>query len=211
MARKARTGERRLVRQPLKIDKLPLELRDRIQEERAAGKTWAEIEDASPRFPEWNDISPEVQALFPDRRLPGRTLLRWWDLRVEQVRREMMQQAEVAKGLAVAFAGRGMKELPEAVMNALRDLIFSVLEHSDEKNRGKVIKSLSDLGWLLNDYRKVEIKERQQQTSERALQLRIEQMQAKVATLKRDVEKKKELTAEELKKKLDEIYGLGAA
>lgn len=205
-----KTGEKPLVRLPLKIDKLPVKIRDRIQALRAEGRTWPEIEEMSPDFPEWENAPAGVLELFPGKRLPATTLLRWWDLRIEQVRREVMRQAETAKGLAVAFAGRGMKKLPEAVMNASRDLIFSVLEHSDEKNRSKVIKSLSDLGWLLNDYRKLEIKERAQKTSERALDLRIEQMQAKVATLKKDVERK-ELNPEELKKKLDEIYGLGAA
>lgn len=198
------------MRQPLKIDKLPQVMRDRIQAERAAGRTWEEIEEMSPAF-EWEKVPDEAKKLFPDGFLPHTTLARWWDLRVDQVQREVMKQAEVAKGLAVAFAGRKMNELPAAVMNALRDLIFSVLEQADDKNKGKVIKALSELGWLINAERKAEIQERRQKTSERALGLRIEQMQAKVDTLKKDVEAKKEMTPEQLKKKLDEIYGLGAA
>lgn len=205
-----KTGERRQIRQPLKIDKLPVEMRDRIQAERAAGRTWEEIEEMSPEFAEWDKVPDAAKKLFPDGFLPHTTLARWWDLRVDQVRREVMKQAEAAKGLAVAFAGRSMEQTPEAVMNAYRDLIFSVLEQSDAKSKSKVIKNLADLGWLVNDSRKVEIKERAQKTAERALELRVEQMTAKVVTLKKDVEKKK-LTPGELKKKLDEIYGLGAA
>jgi hypothetical protein len=171
MKSRRKTGEKPRVRKPLKIDRLPVEMRDRIQAERGAGRTWPEIEEMSPTFEEWGKVPDAVKKLFPDRFLPHSTLARWWDLRVDQVRGEVMKQAEAAKGLAVAFAGRGFDQLPEAVMNALRDTIFSLLEYSDEKSKGKAIKALAELGWLVNDQQKLQLKGRQVEAETKRVQL----------------------------------------
>jgi hypothetical protein len=215
MAKMRKTGVKPRVRQPLKIDKLPVAMRDRIQQERNAGRTWIEIEELSPSFPEWKDVAPQVQALFPGMRLPHSNLARWWDLRVDQVRAEVMRQAEAAKGLAIAFAGRGLKELPEAVLNASRDLIFSVLEHSDEKNKSKVIKALSDLGWLMNDYRKTEIKERKVEAEsklvalkEREFEMRKRKFEEQTDKAARKLGKGQSLTIEDINRIRERTFGL---
>jgi hypothetical protein len=51
--RHPKAGERRRVRQPLRLDRLPLALLDRIRAERAHNRTWDEIERDSPLWPEW--------------------------------------------------------------------------------------------------------------------------------------------------------------
>src|SRR4051812_2058830 len=101
------TGEKRETRQPLNIDRLPVETREEIQTLRAKGKTWEEIEEMSAKFVKWEELPPDVAVLFDRRRLPKTTLHRWYDLRVEQVHQETMVRAESARRFAEAFASRG--------------------------------------------------------------------------------------------------------
>jgi hypothetical protein len=68
-----------------------------------------------------------------------------------------MAQAQRARTFAEAFAKREMKDMPAAVTNAIGDLAFSLLELSDEKNRGKVLKVLNEYGWLLAQQRKLDL------------------------------------------------------
>jgi hypothetical protein len=136
-----RTGERRKVRRSLRLDRLPLALLDRIRAERAAGRTWAEIEGDSPRWKEWDQAEPEVLARFPGRRLPHTNLQRgpqqarfwlagaerWYDLRIEQVRRESEAQSAAAHAAAEHLAARGFTDLTAAVKNALGEAVFSLI------------------------------------------------------------------------------------
>lgn len=213
MATRPKTGEKRRTRQPLKMDKLPMELLDRVMQERAAGRTWTEIEEMSPRFEEWKKTEESIRAQFPGLKLPHTTLTRWYDLRVEQVKKEVLANQVRAREIAALFAGKEMKDLPEAVRAALSDLIFGMMQSTEEKNRGKAISGLLAFGELLNENRKVGLKERQIQTMERTLQIKIDAVLEKVKKLKNDVGggKKKQLSPEELKKRVDEIYGLSAA
>jgi hypothetical protein len=195
------------------MDKLPMELLDRVMQERAAGRTWTEIEEMSPRFEEWKKTEESIRAQFPGLKLPHTTLTRWYDLRVEQVKKEVLANQVRAREIAALFAGKEMKDLPEAVRAALSDLIFGMMQSTEEKNRGKAISGLLAFGELLNENRKVGLKERQIQTMERTLQIKIDAVLEKVKKLKNDVGggKKKQLSPEELKKRVDEIYGLSAA
>ena len=136
-----RTGERRKVRRSLRLDRLPLALLDRIRAERAAGRTWAEIESDSPHWKEWDQAEPEVLARFPGRRLPHTNLQRgpqqarfwlagaerWYDLRIEQVRRESEAQSAAAHAAAEHLAARGFTDLTAAVKNALGEAVFSLI------------------------------------------------------------------------------------
>jgi hypothetical protein len=213
MPARPKTGEKRQTRQPLKIDKLPMEVRDEIQQLRVQGKTWLEIEELSAKFVKWDTLPTRVLELFPEMRLPHSSLQRWYDLRVDQVKTEMLADQVRAREIATMFAGQGFKDLPEAVRNALGDKVFSLMQSADDKTQQKTLKGLLELGWLLAQQRKLELQERKQQTDERALQLKIDAMREKVAALKKDVDgtgKKRQLSPEELKKRVDEIYGLAA-
>jgi hypothetical protein len=166
------------VRQPLKMDKLPMELLDRVMQERAAGRTWMEIEELSPRFEEWGKVEQanrEAWLLafksFPGGRIPHTTLSRWYDLRVEQVKKEVLANQVRAREIAALFAGKEIKDLPEAVRAALSDQIFGMMQSTDEKHRTQAISSLLNLGVLLNEQRKVQLKERQVETENRRVQL----------------------------------------
>jgi hypothetical protein len=217
MASRRKTGQKPRVRQPLKMDKLPMELLDRVMKERAAGRTWSEIEELSPRFEEWEkNTKPEIRAKFPGLRLPHSTLTRWHDLRVEQVKKEVLADQVKAREFAGLFAGKEFKDLPETVRAAISDQLFGMMQNGDEKSRHKTISGLLALGALLNEQRKVQLKERQIQTDERSLQMKIDLIREKVEKLKKGVEgsgggKKKQLSPEELKQRVDEIYGLSAA
>jgi hypothetical protein len=197
------------------MDKLPTELLDRVMNERAAGRTWSEIEELSPRFEEWEKTSPDIRADFPGRKLPHSTLTRWHDLRVEQVKKEVLADQVKAREIAGLFAGKELKDLPETVRTAISDQLFGMMQNADEKSRHKVVAGMLALGALLNEQRKVQLKERQIQTDERSLQLKIDLIREKVEKLKKGVDgsdgKKKQLSPEQLKQRVDEIYGLSAA
>ena len=103
-----KTGERRRVRRPLRFDRLPPALLNRIRAERDQGRTWVQIESDSPTWTEWNDVPPELLAEFSDRRLSHSNLQRWYDLRVEQVQREREGLVTVAQAFADRLAARGV-------------------------------------------------------------------------------------------------------
>jgi hypothetical protein len=85
MNRRPRTGEPRKVRQPLSIDKLPTEWRNRIIAFRDKWVTWEKLEKETTTW-EWDKLSSEQRALFPKNRIPHTTLHRWYDIRIEQIR-----------------------------------------------------------------------------------------------------------------------------
>ena len=139
------------------MDKLPKELLDRVMQERAAGWTWAEIEEFSPRFEEWKKTPEAVRAQFPGLKLPHTTLLRWHDLRVEQVKKEVLADQVKAREIASLFAGKELKDLPDTVRTAISDQLFGMMQSADERSRLNVVKGLLALGDLLAQQRKIEI------------------------------------------------------
>jgi len=170
---------------------MPEPVRQEIMRRRAAGETWQEISDASPTF------AGEKLAL--------ETLRRWYDVRVEQVQHEVAAQAERARSIAAAFAGKGFENLPESVRTALSAAVFSLAEEQDEASRGKFMKSLTDLGWLL-------ARNRQLDQEERRLLLEAKKLDAIVAKVEgvKKAAGKKKLSSEELARTLDEIYGIAS-
>jgi len=129
--RRPRTGERRQHRKPLTVDRMPQEVRDAIQEARAAGRTWEETTEAAAA------AARKLGAPAPSEG----AVHRWYDLRVAQVQREVMAQAESARTLAAAFASKGFAELPESALNALASEIFSAMEAEGPAGRQKALLS----------------------------------------------------------------------
>src|SRR5882672_10887283 len=111
-----KTGDKRRVNQPLKIDRLPVEVREAIKYLKNVGKTWQEIEELSSLpfnkkwaiadggFVNWDDLPTSVLELFPEMRLPHTNLHRWFDLRVEQITAEVMARSAQAREIATSFA-----------------------------------------------------------------------------------------------------------
>jgi hypothetical protein len=130
MAHKHRpkTGEVRRTRQPFRLDKLPQKARDAILKARAEGLTW--------------DETAERASAAAGAPIGHSSCHRWYDVRVEQVQREVLAQSERARELAAAFRGKGFKDLPESAVNALSAEVFAVVEASSGAQRGAALGGL---------------------------------------------------------------------
>jgi hypothetical protein len=222
MAKKPKTGEKRRTRQPLKMDKLPMELLDRVMKERAAGRTWLEIEELSPRFEEWGKVEQTNKEawllafrLFPGGHIPHTTLMRWYDLRVEQVKKEVLASQVRAREIAALFAGKGIKDLPEAVRTAISDQLFGMMQNADEHSRHKTVAGLLALGVLLNDQRKVELKGQQVKAETRRVELLERDFEIKKRKFDEETDKAarklgkgKQLTADDINRIRERTFGL---
>jgi hypothetical protein len=179
-----KTGEKREVNRPLNIDRLPVEVRDAILQLRDAGKTWPEIEELSslpynPKwttkgggFVNWEEQPTPVLELFPDLRIPHSNLHRWYDLRIRQVMAETMARSAQAREIAAAFAKSVVKGEDEAVLNAARDQIMSVLaEDGTPKGRMKAAAALIALAEMMQERRSNDIKERKVAVDARRMKL----------------------------------------
>lgn len=213
-----KTGEKRVTQQPLKIDRLPIDVRDAVMHLRDAGKTWPEIEELSalPKgrggFVEWDALPLEVLELFPAMRLPHTSLHRWFDLRVRQVMTETMARSAQAREIATAFAKSTVEGADEAVLNAARDQIMSVLtEDGSSSGRMKAAKALIDLGLLVQKTRTNEIRERLATVDEKALQMKLDEVKRRTEKILKSVEgsaeKPVQVTREQLLGELRELYG----
>jgi hypothetical protein len=179
LKKKPRTGERRQVNQPLKIDKLPPLVHEALLSLRnGQGKTWKEIEalSAAPKgeggFVDWESLPLPVLELFPQMRLPETSLHRWYDLRVSQVRRDVEQRSVVARQLAESFAKSVVTGGNEAVTNAARDQLMSLLaEDITPKGRTNAAKGLIALAEILQAARANDIKERKVEVDARKMKL----------------------------------------
>lgn len=197
-----RTGAKRKTNQPLKIDRLPPYVHDVILALRnRAGKTWDEIAALSAEpfgkgnagFVDWAKISPDVRRLFPGNKIPRTTLHRWYDLRVAQVKADVLVRSEQARAIAESFAKSMLVNGNEAVLNAARDTFMNVLaEDGSEAGRQKAATALVVLAEVMqkaraNDIRerKVKVEERQMTLVEERERLQREKLEAAAAALER--------------------------
>lgn len=213
--KRPRVGEARKTRQPLKIDKLPQSWREQIQKLRAQGRTWSEIEEWSKEF-KWDTLLPPVRQLFPGDKIPETNLIRWYDLRVEQVNREIQARSEQARVLAQTFAGADLTKTDEAVVNALRDTIFAEMQKAGSASREDLIEALTELGFLLTEIKKNEIRERKVKVDELAAELAKRKTDAALrkfeeasAEAKRKLDKGKPVTADDIDRIRERVFGLG--
>jgi hypothetical protein len=212
--KRPRVGEPRKTRQPLKIDKLPQKWRDQIQKYRAQGCTWVEIEELSRGF-DWDKQELKVLELFPEMKIPESNLIRWYDLRVEQVTRETLARSEQARELAKAFAGADLSKTDEAVVNALRDTIFAEMQKAGSASRPDLIAALTNLGVLLTEVKKNEIRERKVKVDELAAELAkrktdaaLQKFEKASEDVKRKLEKGKSVTLADLNSLRERTFGL---
>jgi autonomous glycyl radical cofactor GrcA len=193
-----KTGEKPAKNIPLKIDRLPQAMRDRILAERnMLGRSWEEIEQDSPSWDEWKKIDDgDVLKLFPGKRLPHSNLHRWYDLRVAQVQRDVLAKAEQAREIAAVFAKAVVSKSDEAVLNAARDLIFSLLQRPDGKTQETAAKALLALGEIMQVARANDIKERKVAVDEKKLKA----LEAREELTRRKLEKETEDAAKKIQK-----------
>lgn len=219
-----KTGEKRETNQPLKIDRLPVKTPDAILILRnQLGKTWDEIESLSaepvgqgkPGFVEWDKLDPEILALFPHRRIPRSTLHRWYDIRISQVREDVLQRSAQARVVAEAFAKSLVKDADEGVLNAARDTIMNVLaEDGSAGGRKAAARQLISLAEVMQTARANTIKERKVATEERKIKLLEERERLQREKLQQqaaDLERKRssgELKPEDIAKLVEVTFGI---
>lgn len=157
---RAKKGERREVNQPLKIDALPQSVRDAIdwlRNERRPALSWEEISEKSARpystawqsddggFVDWEKLDLKVLEAFPQMKLSRMGLQRWYDLRVEQVRHDVLVESAAARAFAEKFSNLSIEGGNEAVLNAMRDEVFKLSRSVDGASRLQFVKQLNAL------------------------------------------------------------------
>jgi hypothetical protein len=223
-----KTGERRETNQPLKIDRLPSSVHDDILHLRnTRGKTWQEIEALSAEpvkledgskgggFIDWPALPFEILQLFPEMRLPHSSLHRWYDLRVAQVRKDVLVRSQQALKIAESFAKSQMVNGDEAVINAVRDTLMGVLsEDGTESGRLNATKGLIKLGELMQKAKTNEIRDRKVGTEERRIKLLEDREAATIKKMERETEAvarkigKGELTLDDINRLRERTFGL---
>jgi len=180
MKTRPKTGEPRKTRQPLKIDRLPAAMHEAILRARAGGASWKDIEEQSLKWSQWEAVPVDVLELFPDLRLPHSNLQRWYDLRVEQARKEVLAETEAARAFAEVFKEREFQELDQAVLNAIRDQVFSLVRSTGDQK--KFTESLLEFGHLVAKFKRIELAKE-----------KVEAEGRKIALLEEEAERKRKL------------------
>jgi hypothetical protein len=225
-----RTGESRQRHRPLSINLLPMDVLEAIKLLRGqSGLTWQEIERLSSQtyspkwrdelgkhgFVNWDELPRAAVKAFPKRRLPHSNLHRWYDLQVEQKQEETLVRAEQARVIAQAFAKAGIDKMDDAVMNALRDLIFGMMHQQSVKGRSLTVKNLLAMAKLMNRVKSNAIKERSVTIEERKLALMKKAIELKRKRLQRETEgaakklnKGRVVTIDDINRLRERVFGL---
>jgi hypothetical protein len=164
-----KTGEERKTHQPLKIDLLPQSAREAIEKLYDRGCTWMEISEQSGKpysakwdsdgggFIEWESLDLKVLEQFPEMKLPKSSLHRWFDLRVRQARKQVLTESAQAREFAAAFAGNDLFNSNNAVINALRDQVFNLIQSAGIGDKALFAKGLKDLTLAMSRMQRVEL------------------------------------------------------
>lgn len=219
-----RTGEKRKTNQPLNMDRLPPYVHDVILQLRnRRGKTWEEISALSAEpfgegkagFVDWAKLPADVRKLFPGKRIPRTTLHRWYDLRVDQVKADVIVRSEQARVIAESFAKSNLVNGDEAVLNAIRDTLMNVLaEDASDAGRQQAAKHLIALAEVMQAARANDIRERKVSTEERKIKLleeREAQQREKLAKAAADLEKKRTkgaINREDIERLVEQTFGI---
>lgn len=217
-----RTGEKRKANQPFHIDRLPPSAHESILALRnTLGKTFEEISalSAAPKgkggFIDWDELPPAVKKLFPKKQIPLSSLHRWYDVRVAQVRADVMRRSEQARTIAESFAKSVLVNGNEAVVNAARDTIMSVLaEDNSAGGRKAAARALVALAEVMQQARANDIKERKVSTEERKIKLLEERerlQREKLEKAARELEQKRKsgsMKPEDIAKLVETTFGI---
>jgi hypothetical protein len=165
-----KTGEKRKTNQPLKIDQLPEAVRAAITYLRNKRfKTWEQIEELSGKpyskewdkdgggFIDWPSIDADLLDAFPGLKLPKSSLHRWYDLRVAQVQTQVLAESETARAFAAKFSGAGIDDANNAVINAMRDEVFTLAGKMDAGSRAQYMDALNGLTLAMSRIQRVQM------------------------------------------------------
>lgn len=167
-----KTGEPRETHQPLKMDRLPETVHEAILGLRnGRGLTWAQIEARSAKpysaewvkdgggFIDWDSLPVETLELFPDLRLPRVTLHRWYDLRVAQVRDEVVAEGDAAQKFVEKLGALKIDGMNDAVMNAMTREVFGLIRDTSAGNRGQLIDTLNNTSLVLSRLQRLQLQQ----------------------------------------------------
>jgi hypothetical protein len=190
MPTRPKTGEPRKTHLPLKIDRLPQSVRDAIAALYDRGQTWIEIEQQSAKpyskdwakdgggFIDWVEVDSDTLDLFPGLRLPKSSLQRWFDLRVKQVRSQVLAESAKARAFAETFAGKNLAEQNAAVMNAMRDVVFNLMQKVGPQDQAKFLDGLNQLSLTMSRLQRVDLQAKRVEVDQRKIAL-LEEREAK--------------------------------
>jgi len=229
--RRPRVGERRQKNQPLKIDRLPGVVHDAVLHLRnIEGLTWAQIEEQSNRayskdwkqdhggFVDWSSLDMKVLELFPDLRIPQTNLLRWYDLRVAQVRNQALAESERAREFAAAFANANLSDGNSSVINALRDQVFDLIQTAGDGDKGRFIKGLQNLTLAMTRMQRVELQAKRVAVDERRVKALEDDLELKRSNFEKETNaaavkarKGEGLNEDDINRIRERVFGLGPA
>lgn len=170
--RRPRAGERRKADQPFKVDRLPLAVRDQIEDLRAKeGRSFGEIEELSAKFVPWEELAPTVRLLFPKQVISERRLRSWYTVRVKQRLDESRERSEASHAFAAALLETEYKDLPQSVMNALADRVFEVTQMARKGDFKGEIQALHALALAVSKLRRTAVHEKRIELEEQHQQL----------------------------------------
>jgi len=196
-----RTGEKRRTRQPLKMDRLPAEVRDAIQKARAEGKIWEEI--------------AEIASKVAGTPLSDEVCRRWYDLRVEQVLRETVEMDELAEKNLRRYFGRTLAELPEAAAHSLKAEVYGMQSAKTSTQReasiGNFLSVLSKIIEAQSKQKRAEIEERKVNLAQKKFEELKSKAEKATDEAAAKIGKGKELTIEDVNRIRRKVFGLGPA
>jgi hypothetical protein len=204
---RARTGMKRATRQPFHVDKLPPEIQQILVDlHDREGKTWVQIEEQSARpyskdwakngggFIDWDALETPVLELFPQCRLPKSSLHRWFDVRIEQVRAQVLADAATAREFAQVFTSATIEGGNDAVLNAMRDQVFELARSTSVSDRGAFIEGLNVLTLAMSRLQRVDLMKRKVTVDEKKVEqlvkdaeIRRQKMEAETETLAKKI------------------------
>jgi hypothetical protein len=225
-----KTGEPRKARQPLKIDRLPESAQAAIKALYDRGRTWVQIAEQSAKpysaewekdgggFIDWVQVDTDALDLFPALRLTKSSLQRWFDLRVSQVRAQVLAESAKAREWAATFAGNDLPASNAAVMNAMRDQVFTLMQKVGPGDQAKFLEGLNLLSLTMSRLQRVELQAKRVEVDARKLKL----LEKREKTARAKFEKETNVAADKARRgqKLTEedinsirrsVFGLGPA
>ena len=225
-----KTGEERKTHQPLKIDLLPQTARNAIEQLYDHGRTWTEIAEQSALpysgkwesdgggFVDWEKLELKVLEQFPGMRLAKTSLLRWFDIRVAQARKEVLRESGHARAFAATFAGNNLFDANAAVINALRDQVFSLIRVAGAGDKTLFAKGLKDLTLAMTRMQRVELQAKRVAVDERRVtqlekdaELRHKQFTKEMDDAEKKITRGEALTADDINRIRERVFGIGPA
>jgi hypothetical protein len=183
MTTRPKTGEKRKTRLPLKIDRLPQGAKDAIETLYNRGRTWVEIAEQSAKpyskewekdgggFIDWVEVDTDALELFPGLRLAKSSLQRWFDLRIAQVRSQVMAESAKTRVWVEALASKDVAGTNAAVMNAARDQAFALMQQVGPGDQAKFLEGMSQLSLTLARLQRVELQAKRVEVDRRRIAL----------------------------------------